>query len=139
LTPLTRSDGSLGITFKGAGVDALLINLAAENPTLHKVKNGIVGFLLGDNLWGQTTCTAQVALESTYCNHIDCAIIGPAVKNHVCFANIVTDGCYGASCMGLGQGDRNVKHFRRINNLQTLNTPSRPPGTLPLGEGKGRG
>jgi hypothetical protein len=36
-------------------------------------------------------------------------------------------------------GDRKANNFFRINNLHTVNTLSRPPGTLPLGEGKGRG
>ena len=39
----------------------------------------------------------------------------------------------------MGQGNRKFKYYCRINDLHTVNTPSRPPGTLPLTEGKGQG
>jgi hypothetical protein len=54
----------------------------------------------------------------------------PILDNHCSFFNTLR---------GNWSGQSQSQSFCRINDLYTVNTPSRPPGTLPLGEGKGWG
>ena len=107
----TRTEGPFGMAIKGAGVDAIVITGAAEEPTLLKVEDRSAMFLAAGELWRQTTSASQVALTESFGEDTHCALIGPAGENLVRFASIVTDGCYQASRMGLGavMGSKRLK------------------------------
>ena len=107
----TRTEGPFGMAIKNAGVDAIIIQGAAEGPLVVKIENGQVHFMPGEEFWGQTTTAALQELERIHGTDSHCAIIGPAGENLVHYASIVTDGCFQASRMGMGavMGSKKLK------------------------------
>jgi len=126
----SEAGGYWGAELKKAGLDALIIEGAAENPVYLWVKGGNVQIRDAGALWGLETAAAQRAIQSELNDsRIRIAIIGPAGENLVRYSCILHDITHVAGRTGAGavMGSKNLKaiavkgdHPPRIASPQKL-------------------
>ena len=108
----SEAGGYWGAELKRSGLDALIIEGAAETPVYLWIKNGNVQIRDAAHLWGMDTGVAQQALRSELEDgRIRTAMIGPAGENRVRFSCILHDITHvaGRSGMGAVMGAKNLK------------------------------
>jgi aldehyde:ferredoxin oxidoreductase len=108
----SEAGGYWGAELKRAGLDALIIEGAAETPVYLWIRNGDVQIRDAVHLWGMDVAVAQQALCAELADRrIRTAMIGPAGENRVRFGCILHDITHvaGRSGMGAVMGAKNLK------------------------------
>ncbi|MEM0361880.1 MAG: aldehyde ferredoxin oxidoreductase family protein [Sulfolobales archaeon] len=116
-SPLTYGygDGNIGtkaaVNLRKCGYDALVVEGAAEKPTMILVENDKVELLPADDLWGLTTWETELRITKRYGGDVAVMSIGPAGENLVKYATIVSEfgRSGGRPGMGAVMGSKKVK------------------------------
>lgn len=103
--------GFFGREFKRCGIDALIIEGEASEPSMLKIKNNGIDIEKTD-LWGENVNSTLEEFDE------EAAVIGPAGENQVKFSSIVTHGdrVFGRSGMGAVMGSKNLKGITAEGN-----------------------
>ncbi len=116
-SPLTHGygDGNIGtkaaVSLRRCGYDALVIEGAAEKPTLILVNNDSVEFVPADDLWGLTTWETELRITKKFGSDVSVLSIGPAGENLVKFATVISEFGRSGGRPGIGAvlGSKKVK------------------------------
>lgn len=105
--------GNFASTLKATGFDAIVITGKAPSPVYLRIDERGASLQKADMLWGMETSRTIAALKEHEGKMCECAVIGPAGENQICFASIITSGARisAAGRMGLGavMGSKNLK------------------------------
>ena len=103
--------GFFGREFKRCGIDAMIVEGKAEEPSIIKITEDGIAIETTD-LWGETVSSTLEKIEN------EAAVIGPAGENLVKYASIVTHGerVFGRNGMGAVMGSKNLKAITADGN-----------------------
>ena len=108
----SEAGGWWGHELKRAGLDAIVIEGAAQSPVYLAVKEGQVEILPADHLWGKLTADTEERIRAELDDDkIRVAQIGPAGEQQVLYAAVMHDISRAAGRSGLGavMGSKNLK------------------------------
>ncbi len=122
--------GNWGLTLKGAGYDALLIQGRADRPTYLLIHDGAVQFEDASAFRGKGAIETREALTAQWGDSTSVAAIGPAGENLVTFATLSADNdAVGSSGMGAVMGSKNLKAIA-VTGRPVKNIPVAQPEKL---------
>ena len=113
---VTRTMGHFGAELKFAGYDAVILEGAAENPTVLALLDDKVAFHPAIHLWGRTTRDAEIQFqrdlkEDWTARETYLTLIGPAGEKQLSPAALVPEGLLALGGAGVGAvlGAKNLK------------------------------
>ncbi|MBM4445095.1 MAG: hypothetical protein FJ020_07315 [Chloroflexi bacterium] len=122
--------GNWGLTLKGAGYDALLIQGKAERPTYLLLQDGAVEFRDASAFQGRGAIETREVIRSQRGDSTSVAAIGPAGEKLVTFATVSADNDAAGSCgMGAVMGSKNLKAIA-VTGRPVTNMPVARPEKL---------
>ena len=99
-----------GARLKYAGYDGLAVQGKADKPVYIYIRDGAAEIRDASALWGRSAIEAGDSLKAELGKDVSVLTIGPAAKNKVVFATMLTDdGASGASGLGSVMGSKNLK------------------------------
>jgi aldehyde:ferredoxin oxidoreductase len=106
-----RGEGPFGIALKQSGVDAIIVNGAADRLTTLLIDDDSVTFHSAEDLADLPVNATVDRLEAAFGTDVHTAVIGPAGERLVRFASVVSDRTHQAARTGMGavMGSKRLK------------------------------